>query len=111
MENEEDLKKKNLKRRAKKLEKELEGFSSFDEDDVEEDEDNPHGFVDPQEIARFKMAKKEKRILLKEKLKDRVKEKYYTGPKEKGGGTNNEKKLKNKPLEMLRPKKNFQSLN
>lgn len=39
-----------------------------------------------------------------------MKEKFYQGPKPKAGGSKtNKEKLKNKPLMMLRPKKNKQS--
>ena len=43
---------------------------------------------------------------MKQQQENQVKEKRYNGPKPKGGGTTNEKKMKNKPLMMVRPKKN-----
>lgn len=47
---------------------------------------------------------------MREKLKNEPKEKKYHGPKQKGGGTTNKQKLKNKNLGMLRPKKNKDQL-
>lgn len=70
------------------------------------DEENPHGFVNPDNISRFRKSKKARKLDEKDAKVGQTKEKWYKGPKQKTGGTTNEEKNKNKPLFMLRPKKN-----
>ena len=74
------------------------------------DDPNPHGFISEGMITNFKKTKAQ---LRKEQLEKRInepKEKAYAGPKQKGGGSTNKEKLKNKNLIMLRPKKNREKL-
>jgi len=42
------------------LKRALEGYSSFESSDEEDEEDkNPHGFIDPEEIKKFRKTKSE----------------------------------------------------
>jgi len=84
----------------------MEGFSSFDEDEESEDA-NPHGFISADAIGKFRKTKSETKRELKDAKRNAPKEKRYSGPKPKKGGTNDKEKQKRKPLLMLRPKKNF----
>jgi hypothetical protein len=52
------LKKEN-KKRKKELEKELEGFSSFEESASDDEGINPHGFVNADMIGAFRKTKSE----------------------------------------------------
>ena len=70
----------------------------------EEDEENAHGFVDPEALQTYRKRFTEK----KEMLKNQEKEKYVHNRKEKVGGQTNKEKLKNKPMMMVIPKKRKQ---
>ena len=77
--------------------------------DFEESEDqNPHGFIRDGAITHYRKTKAQQKKDDRERDdKDKEqKEKAYKGPKQKGGGSTNKEKLKNKNLQMLRPKKN-----
>lgn len=96
----------NQKRKIKKIEELLEGYSSFEDDESEEE--NPHGFVNSEDLGKFRKSKRERRIEEKELKKNEVKEKKYHR-KEKGGGESNQEKMKHKPYSMVRPKKQKQA--
>ena len=69
-----------------------------------EDENGPHGFIDPASINTYRKKFNEK----KDQLKNQEKEEYSHQRKQKGGGKTNKEKLKNKPLMMIIPKKRKQ---
>jgi hypothetical protein len=54
----------NRKRRLKELKRDLEGFSDYSEEIV--DEDNPHRFVSAEVIAKFRKTKSEAKKELQE---------------------------------------------
>ena len=61
------------------------------------DEENVHGFVDPNKLLTYKKRYREKI----EEMRNQEKEKYKHNRKEKMGGKTNKEKLKNKPLMMV----------
>ena len=63
----------------------------------EEEEENVHGFVDPNNLLTYKKRYREKI----EELRNQQKEKYQNNRKVKSGGKTNKEKLKNKPLMMV----------
>ena len=58
-------------------------------------------------IAKSYLNFRERRLDEQENHTQKIKEKRYHGPKAKKGGSTNQEKKKNKPLMMLRPKKNL----
>lgn len=73
-----------------------------DEDDEQE---NVHGFVNPDKLLSYKKRYREKI----EELRNQQKEKYTHNRKDKAGGKTNKEKLKNKPLMMVLNKKKRES--
>ena len=75
-----------------------------------ESDENPHGFVNADEIGHYRMRKSELKHFKREQEKKGLveeKEKKYSHKKKRTEvSTTNKEKLKNKPLSMLRPKKN-----
>ena len=81
--------------------------SSQLEEDSDEMPDNPHGFVYAQNLDTFKKTKREKiesQMKEREETKDERKAQYKKRDKKKGGKTNKQN-LKNKPFNMVKPKK------
>lgn len=76
-------------------------------DEVNSEEDNPHGFVYSHNLDTFKRSKRER---IEQQIKDREanrddhKDKFKKRDKKKGGKTNKQN-LKNKPFMMVKPKK------
>ncbi|EAS01886.1 SDA1 domain protein (macronuclear) [Tetrahymena thermophila SB210] len=104
---------KKLKQQNKKRKLDLEGYSSFDSDEYDEEMQgygNIHGHVNQSQIEAFKDSRAEARKKIEEANKNKVKERWYQGPKEKGGGLSNKDKKNFKPLAMLRPKKNSEQI-
>jgi hypothetical protein len=70
--------------------------------DEDGDEENVHGFIDPNvQLLTYRKRYREK----KDDLKNEEKEKYTYNRKQKIGGTSNKEKMKFKPLMMVMPKK------
>lgn len=67
---------------------------SSEQDDEEE---NVHGFVNPENLNNYKLSYREKI----ERLRSQQKEEYKHKRKDKAGGKTNKEKLKNKPLMMV----------
>jgi protein SDA1 len=57
-------------------------------------------------LSHFLNPYRQRKLDEKDERKANPKERWYQGPKQKKGGSTNEEKNKNKPLLMLRPKKN-----
>ncbi len=70
----------------------------------DEEEENVHGFVDPDALQTYRKKFNEK----KEMLKNQEKEQYVHNRKQKSGGLTNKEKEKNKPMMMVIPKKRKQ---
>jgi len=79
----------------------LDSYDMRTPSDESEDEKDPHGFIDPEQINTYRKKFNEK----KDQLKNEEKEKYVHNRKKKVGGQTNKEKLKNKPLMMIIPKK------
>jgi protein SDA1 len=71
-----------------------------------ESDDNPHGFVDPAAISKFKKTKAEQKKQRREDKENGLKEKKHSHNNKKSefASTTNKEKLKQKPLSMVRPK-------
>lgn len=81
--------------------------SSQLEVDSDDEPDNPHGFVYARNLDTFKKSKREKiEIQMKERedTKDERKAQFKKRDKKKGGKTNKQN-VKNKPFNMVKPKK------
>lgn len=75
------------------------------DEESEEEDDNPHGFIQNNQIAYYKYSKTELKAD-KKRVKEE-KDKFKHKPKDKtGGGTTNKEKQRLKPLMMVRFKKN-----
>ena len=78
-------------------------------DNSEEDIYTGQNFVDPESLNTFKKTKKEKLQQQRKEEGKKGKEKFKPSPRQKGGGSTNIEKLKNKPYMMLLPKKKIKS--
>lgn len=70
-------------------------------DEKEDDEDNNHGFLNPENLLTYKKKYTEKA----DQLKNEEKEQYKHTRKPKAGGLTNKQKLKSKPMAMVINKK------
>ena len=128
-EEEEDEKEENKKENNKKSieldeneeeeDFELEEISSNESEEIEldsseienesssYDRDEAQGFIDPDKLKEYHLTRKEK--FEKIRANKEEKEKYVHQRKEKGGGTTNKEKEKNKPFMMVIGKKRLRS--
>ena len=72
----------------------------------DESDQNPHGYVDPDKISRFKKTKTQQKLERKDAMDDQIREKRFTHTNKKSefASSTNKEKLKQKPLSMIRPK-------
>jgi len=78
-----------------------------EEEGSSDDGDNPHGFIYARNLDTFKRTKRE-RIEQQKKDKEDNKDDHKNQFKrrdKKGGGKTNKQNLKNKPFNMVKPKK------